>query len=266
MVDGVRQNIIHDGFFPFEVMYSKEPEPMYAHWHSQLELMFFYETDGCCYRCRDKSIHVKKHDLIVANSAEVHECLDFKNASVCCVIADVGMLGEYSGETIENLVRSDGRIVGLFNTMLSERGAKTHALICASCICKVLSVLIEDHLSCRASGEKRRENKVLCKSTQKMLEFIESNLSERLKISTLATAFHMSEGRLAHVFKETSGVSPGEYIEKARLAAAMKMLRETEDGISEIVYKCGFSDHSYFSARFKKYTGLSPRDYRKKFE
>lgn len=265
-MEAVKQNIIHDGFFPFKVIYSTEPERMHAHWHSQIEFMFFYETDGCVYRCKDKKIDVCKHDLIIANSAEVHECTDFKNSSVCCIIADVKMLGQYRGIIFKNLVRNDERIAEIFGEMYSAKNTKTHDLVCASCIYKLILILTEDYISSYAVSGKCGECLPARKTTQEVLRFIENNLSEDLSIKRLACVSHMSAGRLAHIFKEITGVSPGEYIEKTRIAGAAQMLRETDAGISDIAYKCGFSGHSYFSARFKKYMGLSPCSYRKKFE
>lgn len=260
---GVKQNIIYSSCFPFKIMYSKNPQRMNAHWHSQIEFMFFYDTDGCEYRCRDKKIMVQKNDLIIANSSEVHECLDFGNSAVCCVIADLKMLGEYSGISFENLVRNDRKITGAFNKIIVSADKKTFNMICASCIYDIFSELTEKYSVGDISEKQSAKRSEIHKTIQEVLSYIENNLSDNLEVKTLSAKAHLSTGRFCHVFKTCTGVSPAEYVEKARLSYAVKLLSETSSGICEIAYRCGFSDHSYFSHRFKKYIGISPSEYRK---
>ena len=83
-----------------------------------------------------------------------------------------------------------------------------------------------------------------------------------LRAEVLAERAHMSVGRFQHIFKEVAGVSPAEYTEKMRIARAKELLTGGSCDISEIAFKCGFSEHSYFSKRFKKYTGVTPRQTR----
>lgn len=83
-----------------------------------------------------------------------------------------------------------------------------------------------------------------------------------LRAEVLAERAHMSVGRFQHIFKEVAGVSPAEYTEKMRIARAKELLTDGSCDISEIAFKCGFSEHSYFSKRFKKYTGVTPTAYK----
>ena len=260
---GVKQNIIYSGCFPFQIIYSKNPQRMNAHWHSQIEFMFFYETDGCEYQCRDKKIMVQKNDLIIANSAEIHECLDFGYSVVCCIIADLKMLGEFSGITFENLVRNDSEITAAFSKIIASADKKTFNMICASCIYDIFSELTEKYSVGDISEKQSAKRSEIHKTIQEVLSYIENNLSDNLEVKTLSAKAHLSTGRFCHVFKTCTGVSPAEYVEKARLSYAVKLLSETTSGICEIAFQCGFSDHSYFSHRFKKYMGISPGDYRK---
>lgn len=83
-----------------------------------------------------------------------------------------------------------------------------------------------------------------------------------LRAEVLAERAHMSVGRFQHIFKEVAGVSPAEYTEKMRIARAKELLTDVSCDISEIAFKCGFSEHSFFSKRFKKYTGVTPTAYK----
>ena len=57
-----------------------------------------------------------------------------------------------------------------------------------------------------------------------------------------------------------------EYIQYCRVCAAKKLLRETQDSVSEICIKTGYDHPAYFSKIFKKRTGLSPLEYRNSTE
>ena len=103
----------------------------------------------------------------------------------------------------------------------------------------------------------------LYKSVKDSLVYIENNLADNLRTDILAEVSHMSVSRFHHVFKDITGTTPSEYIEKARISRAMSLLSSTDAEICEIAFNCGFSDHSYFSQRFKKCTGITPADYRK---
>lgn len=66
------------------------------------------------------------------------------------------------------------------------------------------------------------------------------------------------------IFKSTVGVPPQKYINDLRISAAKNLLRTSDYKIMDICEFVGFSDSLYFSRTFKKSTGLSPKEYRKK--
>jgi len=68
---------------------------------------------------------------------------------------------------------------------------------------------------------------------------------------------------LSRKFKETAGIGVHEYLVFTRLQHAALELVTTEDSVTEIAFRCGFSDSNYFKDAFKKKYGLTPRAYRK---
>lgn len=77
-----------------------------------------------------------------------------------------------------------------------------------------------------------------------------------------AQMLSLSEGRFNHLFKETVGISPQKYYNEIRMENASVLLKETDLSITEIALKTGFSDPLYFGQRFKKFFGVSPKQYR----
>lgn len=94
----------------------------------------------------------------------------------------------------------------------------------------------------------------------------EKNYSAHYTLSSLAREFNTSASSLSHQFKKITGSSVMEYLLFCRIAAAKNLLIKTSLNIAEIVDACGFSDNSNFSRTFKKLTGISPMQFRKKFK
>lgn len=94
------------------------------------------------------------------------------------------------------------------------------------------------------------------------LDGFESDCSAVTSPSSLARAAGMSPSRFARVMKRVFGVTPSQYISRARITTAARLLRETGLGISEVALEVGFSDHSAFSRAFRAAMGATPSEYR----
>ena len=73
---------------------------------------------------------------------------------------------------------------------------------------------------------------------------------------------HLSEGRFKTNFRLYTGLPPREYILRQKIKCAKRLLKEESLSITQISYQLGFSSSQYFSTVFKRFTTLSPIDYR----
>lgn len=96
-----------------------------------------------------------------------------------------------------------------------------------------------------------------------MIKYIEENYRDKISITDLEGSLHYSESMLNKKFKESSSMTFNDYLNRYRITRAMEFLRDEDLAISDIAFRCGFSNQKYFSKVFKKYLGLSPSDYRK---
>jgi PAS domain S-box-containing protein len=94
------------------------------------------------------------------------------------------------------------------------------------------------------------------------LEEFESGLSERVTPAWLAEQSQLSPQQLARFTKRVFGLTPTQFIARIRIAAASRLLRETEHTVAEIAVKCGFYDHSAFARAFRNATGVTPTRFR----
>lgn len=98
-------------------------------------------------------------------------------------------------------------------------------------------------------------------TVQKTIDYIENNLSEKMTLSQLASASHISSSRLSHIFHEYTGKTPIQYINEQRIERAENLLLFSNMNISETADALGFRSIYYFSRIFKKIRGISPSDF-----
>lgn len=95
------------------------------------------------------------------------------------------------------------------------------------------------------------------------MDYVEKHYREKIQISELAAACHLSETHFRRVFGQSMHMSPLEYINLVRVEAACRLLRTTNDPIQDIALHCGFSTLPSFNRNFKDYTGTTPQQWRK---
>ncbi len=99
---------------------------------------------------------------------------------------------------------------------------------------------------------------------KKLLEYIDIHFAESLSLTGLGQYFHFNPSYLSSYFTTHNKEGFSEYLNKIRVEKAVAMLKEDEFTIADISSKVGYSDPSYFTKVFKKLTGLSPSQYRRK--
>lgn len=99
---------------------------------------------------------------------------------------------------------------------------------------------------------------------QKAMAYIDADLSGDLSLHALAAAQGISNSYLSALFKKETGQTVTDYVNQKRVNRASHLLGTTKLQIQTIAQHCGISDVNYFSKIFKKYTGMTPKEYRKK--
>ncbi|MFD0960182.1 response regulator transcription factor [Paenibacillus chungangensis] len=98
--------------------------------------------------------------------------------------------------------------------------------------------------------------------SQEVIKLIEQRYSEKLTIQDIADDICLSINHMSNVFKKETGETVADYLTKVRMFHAKRMLQDPFIKIYEIAVDTGYSDPNYFAKVFKKYTGLSPKEYR----
>jgi YesN/AraC family two-component response regulator len=98
---------------------------------------------------------------------------------------------------------------------------------------------------------------------RKVLDFIEANVKEKLTLEQLSAMTPWETEYFGKIFKQYVGMSPYQYLLKAKIEHAKKLIAESNDAIQAICFDLGFSNYGNFYNSFKKFTGMSPDNYRK---
>jgi AraC-like DNA-binding protein len=97
-----------------------------------------------------------------------------------------------------------------------------------------------------------------------MLSYINNNLTGDIDINSMSEEFHISKYYMCHLFKKLTNYTIMQYVVEKRIALAKKQLLLSDKSISEISEDAGFSSFSLFSRTFKRITGFTPMEFRKK--
>ena len=93
--------------------------------------------------------------------------------------------------------------------------------------------------------------------------YLTQNLDTRVTIEELSRQYLMNPTTLKAVFKSVYGASLAAHMKEHRMGKAAQLLRETDDSVAEIARSVGYESQSKFTAAFKEYFGLLPKEYRR---
>ena len=111
------------------------------------------------------------------------------------------------------------------------------------------------------NGQKEHEDEPV----KKAQVFIENNFQKKITVDELASMLALSRRNLERRFKKATSNTTVEYIQRVKIEVAKMSLESSRENVNEVMYKVGYTDSKAFRTTFKKITGLSPLQYRSKF-
>lgn len=127
---------------------------------------------------------------------------------------------------------------------------------------RAMNALEEVLLLCDASNP-RSEQARIDPRVQAAMDHLCHHLAEPFAAATLARVATLSPSRLAALFRQQTGSTPVQFLERQRMDRARQLLTLTSRPIQAIAREVGFDNPFYFTLRFKRHTGAAPRDFRR---
>jgi YesN/AraC family two-component response regulator len=97
---------------------------------------------------------------------------------------------------------------------------------------------------------------------KKAIRYISKNYANSLTLELVANQVHLNPTYFSTLFKQSTGSSFKEYLNMVRVEESKRLLSNTDYSLIDIAIATGFEDQSYFTKVFKRYTGLTPKQFR----
>jgi AraC-like DNA-binding protein len=260
------KKIIQDKEFPVQIFMNRTQKPgvfFLPHWHEHLELHYILKGKAVFY-CNQNPIPVEEESFVIINSNELHKGISMTSDYEAIVI--IFEMDAFSKEiatgnvVFQSLIQSDKTISELLRAVYKEDSQREYGykLAMKGKVYELITYLLRNYT---VKNEDCRNNIRRIRNLNRLnpvMHYIENNYSEPITIEELAAFIHVSEYRFCHLFKESLGQSPLNYINEVRLKKAYHLLEQREMTIAEIAAAVGFQDYNNFGRLFRKYYGFAP--------
>lgn len=165
--------------------------------------------------------------------------------------------------TDENGIYTNGGAYSFLNLLLYlvekfyDRGTAIH---CA----KYFQIEIDRNLQAEFSifnGHKKHNDDEVLSAQQ----FLEKNYQDKISIEKLSANLNIGRRNFDRRFIKATGITPLDYLQRVRIEASKKLLETSRKSINEIMYEVGYNDVKAFRDVFSRVSGLSPLDYKSKY-
>lgn len=153
-------------------------------------------------------------------------------------------------------------VVSLFDHLFSllSRGTSESYLLTATSTAELIlgSIYLDNHEKATGPGARG------AREIEGLISYIQEHLDETITLDVLKSRSHLSVSRISQLFRDLTRHAPMEFVQHQRIQRACYYLDATDDPVGQIASMVGFDDQFYFSRVFRRITGISPREYRKR--
>ena len=265
--------------FPFEFHHIDENHPRYImsyHWHVEYEIIRILSGEFTV-TLDEKSFKATQGDVIFVHSGILHSGIPV-NCVYQCIVFDMNVflkLNSVCADYIQKIVHQDilifhhfdnhyPDVLGIVNSLFHAMEEKKtgYELSVIGQFYHFFGIVFGNHYYLDSQPKARRDYKRILQLKQ-VVEFIEKNYASPLTLSQLSESVSMSPKYFCRFFSEMTHQTPMDYLNRQRIEQACYELSTTGDSITDIAYRSGFNDLSYFIRTFKKYKGTTPGRYNK---
>lgn len=167
-----------------------------------------------------------------------------------------------SVELVPRFAQSDPLIyqIGLALKRELQRGPQSSRLYVEASTIMLAAHLLR-HYSISQPSLQTNVGKLSKANLNQVIEYIDANLTKNLSVSAIAASVGMSQFHFTRLFKQSTGVTPYQYVIQRRVALAKQLLASPKLSMTQVSQQLGFSSPNQFSHFFRKHAGLSPNEY-----
>ena len=271
-----KEEIKHgDDGFPFKI-YPNSTEGgynYYSHWHNELEIIYVLKGEILAtYNSNQRTLH--QGDVLFINKGDVHNLYDcgslcqwlafvFDYNFLASLITDRAyekyILPLIEGQCVISAVVNSKEVIEILNEifMLYNENEDFMELKIKALLFDLFFFLYKNEYIETVKKTPDSFDKI-----KLAIDYISNHYKEDIRVSDIAKACFLNEFYFMRVFKKNMNMTVNEYLNQYRLIKAYQLLRETRLSITEIAYKVGFNNVSYFIVRLKQMYHKTPKEIR----
>ena len=264
--------------FPMQYYHIDREHPRYEmnlHWHGEFELVRVLQGELRLY-LNNVEYAMTEGEIAFIGSGVLHRAEPVECVYEC-VVFDLNMLAKsgagriaayllplLSGMVENRPVAGDIALSKAANTLFEALKTEAPYFELAA-----LGAMVELVHQCYVTGRVKQGQGAMRaghkhRTMLDLLDWIEQNYTERITLEQLASVAKTDSKYLCRFFKEYTGNSPIEYVNRLRVERACLCMAAGYDSMTEAALDNGFNDISYFCKIFKRYKGMTPREYRRR--
>lgn len=249
------------------------------HYHNACEI-HYYLNGGLNFFIHDQSFDVKKGDILFIDTYELHNPIyrsicDYDKILITYKPSFTEMVSEFKIPDMFSLLnrKYDGvrlisvpenlrqKIEGiLFNMLDAGEKQNEYTLTYLHLYLSLLITHMTDYLD--STDKPDNQHSSLNKTLNRIIMYINNNLEKQLSLDEISGYLNMNKYYLCRFFKEYTGLTVIDYINRKRIIAAEKLITSNKHSITDIAVMVGFNSLTHFERTFKQFTGTAPSRYR----
>ncbi|CAM3716939.1 helix-turn-helix domain-containing protein [Marinicrinis lubricantis] len=282
----IRKQLIENNPFPFDLVYQNTKQPEHElpdHFHDGYELVYVYKGLGRFF-IGSTFYDMREGDLFLLPPNTIHRAFPDEREPVTSTALFFGpLLMKWAGDDAYSPIRCfeiarkksiykmelagavRSQVEELLGRMHHERVHQSFGYSQAIVIHLLHLLLCLNRHSFTSDPSLGEAFALMPKWMKEILPYIDQHLTGPIGLSHLSTKASVSPPHFSRVFKQWTGMNVTDFILSKRIVMAKEQLVTTDENIEVIASHCGFESTSYFYKTFKRITGITPTEYKKKY-
>ena len=143
--------------------------------------------------------------------------------------------------------------------------SNTSRLYAETLINSLILHLLEHYCTTRSNLQESGSGQLPRYKLKQVIDYIDADLDRDLSLKELATVVQMSPNYFSQLFKQTTGITPHQYVIRYRIERAKHLMQQNKLSLAEIATQVGFVDRSHLHRHFRRLVGVTPKTYFQKF-
>lgn len=284
IVDSVYLNwFTNDEHFPFFIHYGGHKEDTPLHKHDDFTELVIVLNGNATHIVNSETYFIKKGNVFVINGANPHAYQNPHEFRICNIMFRSEILRSAGPDlSSSNGFQALFVLEPFYRNIHSFQSGLRLSIPCMEHVTSIIAEMINEYngkqqgyqtmlnsrfmelavyLSRQYDNQENGTDSNLM-HLENAISYIEDHYLEPLTLEEIAARSKISVRHLNRIFQSYYQTTPISYLQRLRLERARMLLRQSGLPITKISYECGFNDSNYFTRRFSKTYGLSPKAFR----